>query len=230
MGAIVKARTISAVVDNRIQLNNSSCTRLWSADLGTTWNSIRIGCRITIQENGGNITSTPRLAFGIQSGDTTKFMDVGGPTNWCGIISNIATWTRNAGPPVRYDALALWHTAKKVGTVLTVGTDFSGGTTYTTFDATTDNRACIFVTITKGSPNYTFTLASRNSTASGDILLATYLQQIVIAVPTLTNHNNSAGITQAVDEVAGSFNAVGIAWDHSDALVELSDVTVVRLS
>jgi hypothetical protein len=64
----------------------------------------------------------------------------------------------------------------------------------------------------------------------GDVTLATYLAQIVLASPSITNHAAESA-TLAVDEASnGYFDSVGFSWNRTDALIELSDVTVVRLS
>ena len=234
MATTVKLRTISAVDDKRIQLSNSCCARKWTTDLGTSWNSIRVGCRISITDSGANLTSTPRLAFGIQSGITNLWLDANGPTNWCGIVTTPATLTRHAGPPAYYDVgnEVMYLVAKKVGTTLTTGAAAWGSTFLPfLFDATTASRSVIFLDILKGSPNYTFATMVHDQLGSvGDVSLYTYLSRIILATPTVANHNRNTGVTLAVSESAGTFDSVGISWDHSDALIEISDITVVRLS
>jgi hypothetical protein len=231
-GSVIKARTISSATDNRIQLSNSNFARTWASSLGTSWTKIRIACRMSVTDSSANITSTPRFAFGIQSGTSTLFMDSGGPNNWCGINSALASITRSAGPPVVYTGSALYNAAKKIGTTLTQGGNPDGNTITLGFDATTANRIVLGVDITKGSPNYNFVTWSRTNTTSADVTAATFLSQVYLSTPSITNHNfNSGGsINLAVSESGGTFDSVGIAWDHSDALIELSDLVVVKLS
>src|ERR1044071_4256722 len=103
MPTTVKTRTFSSVQDNRSRLSNSNYARLWSSSVGTSWTTIRIFCRISIEDAGANLTSTPRFAFGISSGTANIFQDTT-TTHWLGLLWNIATWTRDAGPPVIYRA------------------------------------------------------------------------------------------------------------------------------
>jgi hypothetical protein len=231
MASVTKLRTISSVNDTRIQLNNSSFARKWSSTLGTSWTKIRVWARISVTDSGADLTSTPRFAIGIQSGDTTRFLDAGGPTNWCGMITNVATISRTAGPPVLYGAGSLYYAAKKVGTTLTLASTLNGNTIRLGYDATTANRICVAVEITKGSPNYNFISLSQTGTAA-DLSLATLEAQIVLATPSIAQHiyNSGGSINLAVSEAAGTFDAVGFAWNHSDSLVELSEHGVVKLA
>jgi len=242
MATLIKARTFSSVVDNRAQLSNSNFARLWSSDIGTTWNKIRIGFRISMTDSGGSMSSTPKFAFGISSGTSNIFMDAT-TTHWLGALSNMSIWTRTAGPPVQYTmngaAGASIFAAKKINTTTTIGSALAGlsgsGTFIVTLrDATTANRGVIFLDITKGSPNFTLAVTIYPwANSSTDVSVAAYLTQLSIAVPSLPDHVNYEGTTAtvAVDEATnGYFNAINIAWDRSDALIEISDIAVVRFS
>jgi hypothetical protein len=235
MSSVIKDRTISSVVDKRVQLKNSSCARLWSSSIGTSWTKVRVAARITITDSGAALTGTPKFAFGMQSGAATDgsnlFLSSGGPVHWFGIYtSGLATWNRAAGPPVLYGngAVSCGLTSKKIGTTIT-----SGANAYypELVDATTAGRGVLFLDVTKGSPNFTLNVFARTVATSNDVDLATYLAQVVLDSPTVTNHTFLGAQTLAIDEATnGFFNAVGFAWNRSDALIELSDVTVVKLT
>lgn len=231
-GSIIKARTFSSVVDNKIQLTNSQCARQWSTSLGTNWTKIRVGARVAITHTGASLSGTPRFAFGIQSGTTNLFQDAGGPTNWVGFVSN-GTWANHTGNGIPGYYLATGMTmARKIGTTLTTGGSTNDFCIY--WDATQAYRSCLFADITKGTPNFTascFCYNIANAFVSGpDVSLATYLANVVLPSPSVSSHAMSGNITLAVSESSGSLDSVGIAWDRTDALIEVSDVTVVRLS
>ncbi len=225
----IKQRTVSSIVDNRIRLINSNFARLWSTDVGTTWTKIRVGCRISIEDSGAAITGTPRFAQGICSGTSNIYLDAT-TTHWGGTVTN-GDFGRVNDPPVRYyNAGNLFVPAKRISTTLTVGTGFYAS--YVSFrDTTAGQRAAMFLDITKGSPNFTFNLFSpQSSSFATDCSLATYLAQIALTSPTITEHAFGSAQTLAIDEVTyGYFNAINFAWDRSSAL-EVSDVAVVRLT
>lgn len=231
MASTIKQRTISSVVDNRIQLSNSQCARQWSTSLGTGWTKIRVGCRISVTTTGSNLSGTPRLAIGVQVGTANLWQDAGGPTHWAGVLSN-TTWTAHTGNGVQgYYLGSGLSIGKKIATTLT-----AGGSTgdFSLFWNSTTLRSCLFVDITKGSPNFTFNIFCfniANGFISSDTSLATYLANVVLPSPSVTNHAMSGAITLAIDEATnGYFDSVGIAWDRTDALIEISDVCVVRLA
>src|SRR5437870_4036952 len=147
MPSKIKSRTFSSIQDNRARLTNSNIARLWGSDVGTTWTKIRIGCRISIEDSGANVTGTPRLAIGVCSGTSNIFMDAT-TTHFAGIVSTASFWNRITGP-VGYQ---LWDSgsgsnfpgvAKRIGSTLTVGTLLSAGPRF--FDCTAANRTAFFL-------------------------------------------------------------------------------------
>jgi hypothetical protein len=233
MPSVTKVRTISAVIDERVVLQNSNYARKWTALLGTTWTKIRIACRATIVDSGANAGSTPIFAIGICSGTTQIFQDAT-CHHWLGVVSQLTTWTRNAGPPVFYvpGGASYYNAGKKVASGALSGLNVITNFASTLFDSTTANRSVFCIDITKGSPNFTITTAAaRNNNTPGDIDLPTYQAQIETASPSFANHTNYAGVTVAIDEVAnGYFDSVAFAWDHTTPAIELSDITIVRLA
>lgn len=231
MGSLTKLRTFSSVPDVRDQLSNSNSARLWSADIGTTWNQIRVGCRISMTDGGVELSGTPRFAFGICSGTSNIFQDAT-TTHWLGMLSNDPIWSRVAGPPAYHqmqNVVASVASAKRIGSTTTVGTAFNNSPFV--FDATTANRGVIFLDITKGSPNFTLNAFFRWTGTASDVSVADYLDQLVVASPTITNHQATTSPTIAIDEAAnGFFNAVNFAWDKTAPVIEISDIAVVKFS
>lgn len=234
MGSSIILRTIGGIDDKRIDLDNSQFARVMS--IGTTWNSIRIGLRWSFTDSGGNITGTPRFAFGVCSGTTNIFGDAT-CDNFVGAISNTASWTRNAGPPVWYNSGGftgpyMW-TARKVGASLTLGNELfagSGESFAVAADPATGYRSVMLLTITKGSPNYTLQLFYTLAAYNVDVSYADFYALVDAAVPARTNYLTSLSRTIACDESTGSFNAVNFHWSKASPNIELSDIAVARLS
>jgi len=229
--SVIKARTFSSVVDNRIRLTNSNFARLWSTDVGTSWTTICVGCRMTIEDTGANLVSTPRLAFGICVGTSNIFMDAT-TTHWLGFYSVDPTWPRVSGSPATYamaDATTAPLFSKRItSTITSAGTQTANPRLC---DCSTANRSAFFMYITKGSPNFTGSLFCRGGTTASDVSLAEYLAALPLSSPSITNHSNAGNVTLAIDEGAnGSFNAVNIAWDRTSPAIELSDLAVVKLA
>jgi len=226
--SVIKARTFSSVVDNRIQLSNSNFARLWSSDLGTSWTTLRLACRISMTLTGADLTSTPRFSYGVCSGTSNIYMDAT-TTHWYGLLSIESAWYYYTnGYAFGYGGTHPQPT-KRITTTNTSGSSWN--VTPRAVNSTTENRSVLFLDITKGSPNFTGKIFCRNGDTTGDVTLATYLAQAVLSSPTVTNHTMSSDVTLAIDEATnGYFNAVNIAWNRSDALMEISDIAVVRLA
>ena len=237
MGSKTKTRTISSVVDTRIRLTNSNFARLWSADVGTNWTTIRVGCRVSVEDSGTSLTSTPRFAFGICSGTSNIFMDAT-TSNWIGLVTYGGTWTRSTSPTKYMLGNGSYFdsgiaAAKRVGSTLTTDAFTNSpfpGATYL-FDATV-NRVALFVDITKGSPNFTVRPTYYKTSAANDVSVDTFLSQVAVSVPSITGHqygNETKSI--AIDEATnGFFNAINVAWDRTSPAIEISDIAVVKLA
>jgi hypothetical protein len=88
------------------------------------------------------------------------------------------------------------------------------------------------IDITKGSPNFSVqAVCVRNNTTSGDVDLTSFLTQLEVPSPALTNHTSYTAVNVAIDEAAnGYFNGINIAWDRTTPEIEISDIAVVRLT
>lgn len=227
MASVIKERTISAVVDRRIQHVNSNWARPWPLSIGTSWTKIRVGVRVIMDNTGANLTSTPRFAMGVCSGSTNLLFDAT-TTHFLGWQQTAATMTFAAGPPIRYsfDTSGL----KRVGSTSTFTAQMAAGFIMCA-DPATANRAMFFCDITKGSPNYTLDSFGRTGTAAGDVTLADFLATVPLAVPAFANHSASVSQVIAVNEgVDGTFDHMLVGWDRTTPVLEICDIAVVRLS
>lgn len=233
--SVIKARTFSSIVDNRIRLSNSNAARLWSSDIGTSWTHIRIGCRLSIEDTGANLTATPQFFFGICSGTSNLFLDAT-TTHWAGIRSKDPSWLRAAGPPASYsfaNATINPVAAKKVGATITDTASTAYAAVHAA-DCTTANRVALFLDITKGTP-WVFNVFAKQNANAGDVDIGLYLSQIVLSTPVITDHNSSSAIggtmTLTIDEATnGFFNAVNFGWDRVSPAIEISDIAIVKFS
>lgn len=227
MASVIKERTISAVVDKRIQHVNSNWARPWPLSIGTSWTKIRVGVRAIMDNTGANLSSTPRFAIGVCSGSTNLLFDAT-TTHFVGWQSSSATWVYAAGPPIVYsfDVVAI----KRVAAVTTSTAAISVGSSIAG-DPTTTNRGMFFCDITKGSPNFTIDIFSHTTAAAGDVTLADFLAQVPLAVPVFAGHNFGGAQPLAVDEGAdGTLDHVLVGWDRAAPVLEICDMAIVRLS
>ena len=237
MSARTKLRTFSSIADQRCRLINSSIARLWGDDVGTDWTTIRVGCRISIDDSGADITSTPRFAYGICSGITNPFISAT-TDHWLGGLLNDATLTRAVGPPKRYTGGDGLCAAKRIGNTNTIGSSLTqigfGQQQFTFYYCGTANRSVLFLDITKGDPNFTLQVklfAGYGYGSSEDVSIEEFLTQLPLSSPALIGHYTTASVDIAVDEAAdGFFNAVNISWDRTSPAIEVSDVKVVQLA
>lgn len=219
-------RTIAAAAEVAFSLSNAAIAR--SVALPPAWSKVRIGARLHTTNSGANLTGTPRFAFGLCKG-TTNILGTASVDHFAGLISTQATWLAQGGP--FYGAVSC-APAKKVGAVLTVGTDFSVNAVYPSNAAAAGaDRVLHFIDITKGSPNYTFQAFYQNSGTIADVSAATFLTQMQAATPSLSNHAQSTGVALAVDEGAnGTFDAIQWFCDQTTIAFELCDIAVVQLA
>lgn len=231
MASVIKLRTISAVDDKRIQLANSNFARPLPTSLVGAWSKIRVGVRCIMDNTGANLVSTPRFFVGLCSGSSNLFLDAT-TTHAVGLVSDDATWTYAAGPPIRYGALNSFRCGKRVGSTLTTGSAPQTGLQMFA-DPATANRFMIFVDIQTGSPNYTFGAFLHTGTTTDDITTTMLLNDMPLTTPSRTNHSfNGVGTqTLAVNEgTDGVLNHVHVAWDRATPVIEICDLVVARLA
>jgi hypothetical protein len=233
MSTVTKSRTISSVVDVRAALSNSTCARPWSTQIGISWTKIRIALRVAMEDSGASLTGTPRLFLGACSGTSNPWDNGSGTTTHAvGAISTPATWTRVTGPPVVYGGLNI-QACKRVGTTQTIGGSDLNAAAGTFFGADPANgqRYLFFLDITKGSPNFTLQLFSKNSNGTADVSKETFESQAEILACSLTAHAFGSSQSLAVDEATnGNLNGVNFGWDRTTPKFEICDCLVVRFS
>ena len=226
-------------------LRNSTIAREFHMPDG--WNKMRVG--LLCGWNSGSMTDLtgyPAFSFGICSGSSNIFGDsVCG--HYIGLYTSSSTWTWEVGantyyygisamvaPAIRKDTNGLYIGGDLIQTAtLTWGIVFSSA-------SVERGKLCIFLDITKGTPNYTlqpfyhYTTAGTND---GRMTIDEFLAAAQASPPAFPSREsgNQAGVAQSipVDEVAsGSFNAVNISWnrEHPSANMIIFGVVVVKLA
>lgn len=196
----------------------------------SSWTKMRVAARLCIRDQGVNLTGTPRLALGLCSGSTNTF-GAATTTHFVGVVTNNATLTRNAGPPVYYSGLNL-AACKRVGSTLTTNASaINGGGSFMFAQPADGYRTLFFVDIEKGSPNYTMNAFYRNSSTGADVSADDFLYYAQLDTPSLTGYNFGTARTVAVDEGAdGTLDHVNPAWSMASPQIEISDLAIVKLS
>lgn len=230
MSKVGNSLVVSIASSNRVPISNARMCR--SLDF-TGWSKVRLGMLFCLEDSGANIVETPRFALGLSSGITQPFngsVASNTVTNWCGAISNNATWTRSTAP-VRWSSGAANSLvcAKKVGTTLTTGSGLNNAAAQI-FSGVTSTRIHFIVDITKGSPNYTFQAFYLASTSPSDNTVTDFISRMNEASPSQSGYNFGTAQTLAVDESAGTFDSFNFSWSRTFPDVYISAVGFRRLS
>lgn len=199
--------------DRRMVLANAEVIRapIYLAN----WNTIRIGLRGAFANVSGNITGTPRVAFGVCNGNTNGY-GAALSDHVVGFRSALATVTYTASAPKRVDAFGGGTVFKKVDAAITVGAA-SGSNGF--FSADTALRSYVVLEISKGSPNFTLTVSSPHtggeiSTDVTDSLFSQYMESAAIT-PTggyVTTGPSAMAVSEATD---GDLDHIFVYWDRT---------------
>ena len=225
----VEIKTVAfADETKRLALGNAH----WAATItaGTSWNRIRVGCRVTLDDTGANRTGTPRLYMGMLSAPSAGLTN--GPLNagtshFVGTMPDDSTWTRlpggGGGPSYQASGQTL---GKKVA-----GTRTMGGASLDqrfSFDDSTPYRMILLCEIEKGSPNFTITSHS-NPIPPVDhslVLLERCLESSSFAgAMSLLSGYTASSTTIAVDESSDGFlNAVCLGWSLTTSKLNVGEI------
>jgi hypothetical protein len=118
---------------------------------------------------------------------------------------------------------------KDVGGVQTAGTTFGSGSCAINCSTSSSASGAFFVTITRGSPNYTLDLFCTQPTQAAPCTPAQFATQSLANIPALTGYSNITAKALAFDQSAGTLDAAFIYW--SDAiLMRITEWRVIRLA
>lgn len=197
----------------------------------SSWTTVRIGLRLCFP-SAASLVGTPGLYVGMGSGTTNGIGDAT-TTNWIGVKTDGATWTRTLSGAQAYASMAGIRVHKRVGSTLTAHAGAMTANPFTSLDAAF--MSVLLVEITKGSPNYTVNIgiATSNSGIIGinitDANMDSYMSLPVGmgGIGAVTNPNIVAVTTNntlAMSEVAGVLDCLQLYWDKTAAPCELESV------
>lgn len=238
MANVTLLRTISTVDDIRVGLNNGTLTRTMS--IGTSWNYLRVGIRVSIDPT---VYGTPNLGknifigvcsgatYGWNNGSATTTHAVGALSPSTGNSSNAPASSTSGGVNgfIFYNPKG----AKRVGTTVTESSGVLIGTVY--LQANSDYRAGMwFVDIEKKtSPTdwniKSWMLANLPTTHNTKSDFTNYMV-VPFASLSLSGYSASTTVTLPVDEATnGYLDTVNVFSDMTGNL-EISDIAVAKFS
>ena len=238
MSRAIDTITVSSIEDRRLVLGNAHCARV--LQVGTDWTTLRMGFRFTFADSGGNLTA-PNLKFGLlasPAGDLANGALTSSTSHFLG-LSYVSNATRNTSP-TRYTAGANWSMVRRIGSTNNSGTGSPGAVG--NYSATPEQRCCLIIQATKGSPNFTSNGITPISTAVPDVsltLLQSAMEQTTMANAETTlnaalggTHYDLAGnVTHAIDEAAnGYFNSIYLGWAFTVPKIQVSDIVFAKIA
>lgn len=231
----MSATIVSTGGTKRLQLSNGQALR--RPVYLDNWTTMRIGLRMCVP-SGATIVGTPRLWVGIGSGLTNGIGDAT-TTNWIGVYTNTATWTRSTlvTPAIGYTQNIGFRMVKRIGSTTTQHAtgDMAGNMVVSMSDTF---FAAFLVEITKGSPNYSINVGypATNSAFNGVALpgVTEAMMNAYMSLPighggigAVSNPNYTAVSTNgtlAMSEVAGVLDCIQIYWDKTAAPLEIDSL------
>lgn len=213
--------------DKVLSLGNEEYVRTFS--FGSTWTKLRLGVCYSIR-SATNIGSAS-FVLGVCSGKTNPYA-AATTTNFVGVNltslnSLTGTVTANYGPPY-YSSVSGSVTLKRAGSITTLGNG-NGVALYGHYTAA-NLRSFVIVDITKGSPNYTFSVFQYANPLAPYLDTATFAAALnsISATPTSSTAQLSA-LTLACDESAGAFDCFDLFWNDSSNPLDVGYLGATRL-
>jgi hypothetical protein len=205
---------------------------------GGAWNVLRVGvrCRLAGADVNTSVygeTILPRFGIGLcnKAGDPIRDASAG---HFAGAVTTSSTWTVIS--PGAGDFYFSFNMApgKQNSSGLTTGTNFGatiGVGTGTEPTPVRLHQVCLFVDITKGSPDYSMRLFSiSNASNGGGNSRAQWETQMEADPPSLVNYVYQAAQTVAVDEgTDGELDSLCI-FHQLPIEMEIWDLGVVKFS
>lgn len=211
--------------DRRLVLSNARAARTF--DIGTSWTSLMLGVRMSINGSSANIASA-NMVFGACSGVANVYGDQT-PKHIVGLKVN------NGGSAWTFGSHFWAPSAKALVNVSGVDTLYGtpSGSNYTS-DVTL--RVGHFVKIDKGSPNFTVTWAGCTFSAATDLTLNQFQSLMETAIANFSTVKGNYGQQGTVSTVAvnegtnGSLDSCCFYWSNVGETLEISDVAYARLA
>lgn len=241
MSLAIETITVGGIEDRRLEMSNVQAARY--INIGTDWQTLRLGIRIAVVDTGASLLGPPRLYYGALSNPAAG-MTNGPLTATCSHFVGFATgsfashWARTAGPPPYYNisngsAGIQTPAVKKVGNTITPVV----ATAINSYIPTTGSlsRGISMMQIAKGSPNFTIIMVGQTTATPPPDCTKNFLID-AMGQPTMSNaatrlstltgttYSASTGLVLAVSEATDGFlDSICIAWNVASPLIYISD-------
>lgn len=254
MPALIQDITGGAETSRVVLLQNA---QLYRKIRDNNWDTLRIGVLLGLDDAAGAAAAEgATLALGLCSG-ASDGIGSETPGHWVGLVtwgnvkgavSFVRTTAYVAGArtsiPFGNTAATSAHVGKVVGGVWTAGgTASSLESEYGHFWSTQDGNGTVkngqkalFVTVTKGAPNYTVRVLYPNGSATTanagfPVPRGVFLAQMDAATPSIHQHALGTARAFAVDEATdGTLDHVNIWWNRTSPGFWIDDISVVKLA
>jgi hypothetical protein len=232
---IVSRSMAGPITDKRAKFTNGEGMRKFA--FLNDWASIRIGMHV-ILDGTATFGGSPVLVLGVCSNDTAGYAAGASTIHFVGAsIGGAATTFTYDGTNKLYTPNANYAIHKKVGATVSTAAFGTGAAAKISADRDVA-RSAIILQITKGSPNFSLSIATPNSAAAGahnvtdaEFLALMEMSLISDANTIITGYLGGAPGTIAVDEATnGSLNAIDIHWNQSGVPLEISAVRMRKIS
>lgn len=240
MSVEIESVTIGTL-EKRLVLSNAG----WAATLkiGTDWTRLRIGMRVTFDDFGASVSTSPRLWVGVLSNPSSGLANgpLGNSTSHFFGWRPQVTWQRIAGPPLRYTlgGSDRYRAVTRVGSSETVSS-FAGANNCISAD--TSIRHGMFFDITKGTSKWTIEFLGAGANGVVDL---SYSQLVgAMALSTLGfvrayladvgagsyTGNGNTGSTAVNEGTNGPLNSICVAWNHAAPKAYISEILFAKMA
>jgi len=212
--------------EKRLVLSNSQ----WAATLsvGSTWNKIRVGCRMGLGTTGGNLSGTPQFHLGFCSDPVSGFTN--GPLSganckhFIGSLSTDTLWTLTAGSPDYYVNGSGQQMGKNVlGTITNLGGNY---TTLLSADSTSVRRIYMFE-LERQVTNWDVRVSTNSLIVDHTYtdLVAAMEESDFLTACIAAGGLTGRVTTHAVDETTdGNLNAICCGWSTAQTECHISEM------
>lgn len=207
--------------------------------IGNTWTKLKIGVLLAYTGDSTNNLTLASFMMGVCSGTTNGFR-AATTTNFVGALmigagadpanGSTLTYTANTGNPV-FSAAFPSHVTRVATTTAFNNPGSNTGFTPVAGTGTLVRRAAFYLTILKGSPNYTLQAFQSIQTSVDQPFYAFLdgMEQVgTPAINAVTYAAATAG-TIAASETPGSLNAVNLAYNKTSFPAEIYAIAAYRM-
>jgi len=195
--------------------------------IGNSWTNLRIGILASVHASA-NIAGTPRLAFGVCSGNQGYSTSLDAGTNLIGVRQSQSSYNFTANGGDSYVSGG-FESFKRVSGTVTPGSSVASVSGVIAAKTPYSWRTGLFLDLVKGSPNYTISMMGiTNLTGFGDLSETDFLS--LMEGGTYGQYTTGATHTLAMSEAGGDLDSLFFYWNRSSPIFSLDAVAYRRLA